>query len=156
MEVRFSPMGCEHIEAVVALEKKCGLSPRSAESYLQLIQNPQSILILALGEASHDKVFSVVAVFSGWVVADELQIDNIAVDESCRRNGIGSMLLTKALNEAGQKGAFNAFLEVRSDNLAARSLYEKAGFKVVGRRAGYYRNPLDDALTMSLDLVSSH
>jgi ribosomal-protein-alanine N-acetyltransferase len=40
------------------------------------------------------------------------------------------------------------FLEVRTDNDAARSLYESEGFTVVGRRRRYYRPSGADAYTM--------
>lgn len=151
MEVVLSPMHREHIRAVIALEKECGLSPRSEESYLKLLQNSYSILLVALNEASAD---SVIAAFSGWVVAGEFNIDNIAVKESYRQKGIASALLAKAIDEARKQGAITAFLEVRASNDGACSLYEKAGFSVVGRRTGYYHNPSEDALMMSLDLLS--
>ena len=38
------------------------------------------------------------------------------------------------------------FLEVRESNIAARKLYEKAGFEPTGRRKSYYTDPLEDAL----------
>ena len=40
------------------------------------------------------------------------------------------------------------FLEVRTDNDAARSLYESEGFAIVGLRRGYYRPSGADAHTM--------
>jgi ribosomal-protein-alanine N-acetyltransferase len=39
-------------------------------------------------------------------------------------------------------------LEVRPSNAAARSLYEKLGFKVLWVRQNYYSNPREDALIM--------
>lgn len=144
-------MNQEHIQAVIALERECGLSPRSEESYFKLLQNSHSILIVALNGTSGD---SVIAAFSGWVVAGEFNIDNIAVKESHRQKGIGSMLLAQAVDEARRHGAFTAFLEVRASNDDALSLYQKAGFSVVGRRFGYYNNPSEDAVMMSLDLLA--
>ncbi len=41
-------------------------------------------------------------------------------------------------------------LEVRESNLAARRLYEKAGFLLDKRRPAYYRNPEEDALLYHL------
>jgi [ribosomal protein S18]-alanine N-acetyltransferase len=40
------------------------------------------------------------------------------------------------------------FLEVRTDNDAARTLYETEGFLVVGLRRNYYRPSGADAYTM--------
>ena len=37
------------------------------------------------------------------------------------------------------------FLEVREGNASARRLYERVGFRLVGKRKGYYKNPTEDA-----------
>jgi ribosomal protein S18 acetylase RimI-like enzyme len=37
---------------------------------------------------------------------------------------------------------------VRESNVGAQSLYLGAGFRAVGQRAGYYRNPREDALIL--------
>jgi ribosomal-protein-alanine N-acetyltransferase len=42
-------------------------------------------------------------------------------------------------------------LEVRLSNDAARRLYEKLGFRVVGRRPRYYKDNLEDALLMTVE-----
>jgi ribosomal-protein-alanine N-acetyltransferase len=43
-------------------------------------------------------------------------------------------------------------LEVRPSNDHARSLYESFGFRVVGRRRGYYYDTGEDALVMEIGL----
>ena len=40
------------------------------------------------------------------------------------------------------------FLEVRSRNIPARKLYTAYGFKEIGVRKNYYKNPQDDAIIM--------
>ena len=42
--------------------------------------------------------------------------------------------------------------EVRASNLAAQRLYASRGFHEVGRRTDYYKNPVEDALILRLDL----
>jgi ribosomal-protein-alanine N-acetyltransferase len=83
------------------------------------------------------------------VVVDELQIDNLAVAEQWRRQGIGEALLKSALSQSSGLGARSATLEVRSANATARAFYEKEGFTPVGLRRRYYANPPDDALLLS-------
>lgn len=134
----------EHISSVVELEQCCQLSSRGAEGYAKLLEEPVSVLLVSL-----DKDSNVIGCFSGWLVADELEIDNVAVAPDWRRSGIGSKMIAAAMQVASQKGAVQAFLEVRSSNEAACSLYEKIGFIVVGRRKNYYREPVDDALILS-------
>jgi len=140
------PMKKDHLPSVVALERDCHLSSRGEEGYLKLLEDEQWLLLIVRVPAK------IVAVFSAQIVADELQIDNIAVAEDFRQKGVGTILLTKALEEAKEKGVVSAILEVRSGNLAAIRLYERRGFAVVGRRKDYYRDPPDDALLMSLNL----
>lgn len=87
-----------------------------------------------------------------WHVADEVELLDLATDPSQRRRGVASALLT-ALTESARRSAGRAvFLEVRSGNQAARALYEKHGFRVVHERKNYYRDPVENAVCMRLDL----
>ena len=85
---------------------------------------------------------------SFWRVLDELHINNLAVLPDCRRTGVGSALLTRALREGIARGARRATLEVRRSNEAARQLYERFGFVVAGVRQSYYSHPVEDALVL--------
>jgi ribosomal-protein-alanine N-acetyltransferase len=91
---------------------------------------------------------SIVAYCAGWVIFDELHINNLAVDPAWRRRGVASALLRFVLAEAGAEGALRATLEVRRSNEPARKLYERFGFAFAGVRAGYYREPVEDALVL--------
>jgi [ribosomal protein S18]-alanine N-acetyltransferase len=55
-------------------------------------------------------------------------------------------LIQRAENEA----ASAILLEVRESNLPARRLYEKHGFRGVGRRQVYYMDPTEDAILYAL------
>ncbi|MFW5733820.1 MAG: ribosomal-protein-alanine N-acetyltransferase, partial [Oceanidesulfovibrio sp.] len=44
------------------------------------------------------------------------------------------------------------FLEVRENNVAAQTLYARAGFESVGVRPGYYPDTGEDALLMRLNM----
>ncbi len=87
-----------------------------------------------------------------WEVADELHITNIAVHPSARRRGIGRALLGQLLDDARGRALRLVILEVRPSNAAARALYESFGFRVVGRRRGYYYDTGEDALVMEATL----
>ena len=150
MQIKILNMVAEHIPFVIELEQRCQLNSRGADSYRNLLQKPLSILLVSL-----DENLNVVGCFSGWIVVDELEIDNVAVAPGFRKMGIGSKLLEEALEMARKKGAHQAFLEVRSSNNAARSLYEKNGFSLVGKRKNYYRNPVEDALILSREITKA-
>ncbi len=89
---------------------------------------------------------------SGLIVfrsmADEAEILNLAVEASQRRQGIGWLLVQKAIAECKAAGVRTIFLEVRESNEGALKLYARAGFQEGGRRAEYYREPTEDALIL--------
>lgn len=87
----------------------------------------------------------------GQVVAGEAELLTLAVDPETRRQGTGRRLVKAFLAEARARAADSAFLEVAETNLAARALYESAGFRQTGRRKGYYRaaGQIVDAILMA-------
>jgi ribosomal-protein-alanine N-acetyltransferase len=87
-----------------------------------------------------------------WHIRNEVQISNIAISPDYRQMGVGEGVLRKVLLEMRKKGAEFVFLEVRPSNLAARRLYEKLGFTMLGLRKGYYRTPSEDAIVMGKSL----
>jgi len=87
-----------------------------------------------------------------WHMRNEVQISNIAISPDYRQLGVGEGVLKKVLLEMRHKGAEFVFLEVRPSNLAARRLYEKLGFTILGLRNGYYRSPSEDAIVMGKSL----
>ena len=87
-----------------------------------------------------------------WVVLDELEILQIAVDPEFRRNGIGRILLRDVLRIAKKEPAPNLHLEVRASNEAAISLYRSCHFEKVGLRKKYYQSPTEDAVVLTLKL----
>ncbi|MDD7384453.1 MAG: GNAT family N-acetyltransferase [Actinomycetaceae bacterium] len=80
----------------------------------------------------------------------EAEILTIGVQRSWRGRGVGNNLLTLMLLRAVASGAEAVFLEVRSQNGAARRMYQQRGFIDVGLRRGYYGD--DDAVVMRLDV----
>ena len=90
----------------------------------------------------------------GRDVAGSGEILNLAVAPEHRRAGVARALLDQGLELLRLRGAEEAFLEVRASNQAAMALYGGAGFRTVGMRADYYRNPREDALVLRLGLAS--
>ena len=92
--------------------------------------------------------------FSGFIIArvggDEWEIENIVVAGEHRRQGIGRALVNEILRTAQEHGAQSVLLEVRESNTAARQLYDRLGFVETARRHNYYRDPVEDALLLSL------
>lgn len=88
----------------------------------------------------------------GYVIArqvvDEGEILNVGVAPAVRRQGVGRLLVRKALERLGELGARSVYLEVRESNVAARALYRGFGFVEVSRRVKYYQRPVEDALLL--------
>jgi ribosomal-protein-alanine N-acetyltransferase len=67
---------------------------------------------------------------------------------------VGQKLLDAALVQMHATGASCCLLEVRQSNMAARTLYERSGFRLDGIRKNYYpaSTGREDALLMSRKL----
>lgn len=139
---------------VVEIEESSGLSLWGWDAYRAELDRRESVMLVAVESvrsgATERRVEGFVA---ARLNADELHINNIGVREANRKRGLGSSLLASALEWGAARGAVAAVLEVRAGNIAAQKLYGKAGFEVVGRRRGYYKNPFEDALIMTRPLV---
>jgi ribosomal-protein-alanine N-acetyltransferase len=88
------------------------------------------------------------------MVAGEAEILSIAIANARRGKGLGRQLLDLHLRRLAGLGVRAVFLEVAEDNIPARRLYRRAGFRDAGRREGYY--PAGEgsaALVLRRDLV---
>lgn len=94
----------------------------------------------------------VVGYLNCWLVADECQLQKIAVRQDRQSRGIASALLEEMLLRAIAEGARYATLEVGISNKPAIKLYERFGFEVRGKRPLYYDDAQEDALIMWADL----
>jgi ribosomal-protein-alanine N-acetyltransferase len=94
---------------------------------------------------------------AGYVVAhnasDEGEIADRAVAPQSRRRGLGRALIDRMLAELAELGVRSLYLEVRESNHAARTLYDSRGFRLIGRRRGYYRHPVEDALLLTKEIA---
>ena len=88
-----------------------------------------------------------------FVVLENADMTNIAVDEEYRRQGIGDRLIELLSAKAADKGAESLFLEVRESNEPAKNLYAKNGFVKVGMRRNFYRKPDENAILMEKKLT---
>ncbi len=142
----------DDLPSVVALEEECGLTSRGIDGYRKRLADPHALIIAAAILPEGDDLKSIIGLFAGDVVLDELQIDNLAVKEPYRRRGIARSLLRAALLASYRRGARRAVLEVRAANLPALALYASLGFFPAGTRKGYYRDPADDALILLCEI----
>ena len=144
-QVKIVPMAAEHLDRLEKLERMCFSRPWSKKMLAEELDNQCAAFLVAV-EPETEKAVGYAGLL---VVADEGYITNVAVDPSCRRQGVAAQLLQVFDNFA--KGNHLAFLtlEVRPSNAAAIALYEGFGFREVGRRRNYYDLPKEDALILT-------
>ncbi len=65
---------------------------------------------------------------------------SIAVTGAARGRGVGSELLRACERAARRRSCRVLRLEVRTDNVAAKRMYEGAGYRPIGRRLAYYED----------------
>lgn len=91
---------------------------------------------------------AVVAYIIGRQISPEGEIYRIATLPSHRRRKIAYRLLDYAVKCERGRGLESLFLEVREHNIPARNLYKSYGFREIGMRKNYYKNPNDNAIVM--------
>ena len=129
---------------LASLERRCFNDPWPAQSFREALTMEHSFGLVA--ECSGE----IAGYLIGRAVVGTGEILNIAVLPEWRRRRVGRQLLDAGLDTLAARGAEEVFLEVRESNAGALALYQDAGFRAVGQRAGYYRNPREDALILRL------
>jgi ribosomal-protein-alanine N-acetyltransferase len=139
------------LEEVLAIERASFSMPWSRGAFLYELEQNRVARCYVVREDGR-----LIGYICLWEVADEVHITNIAVHPDLRRRGVGRSLLSAVLDDARQRKLRLVVLEVRPSNAEALGLYESFGFRVVGRRRGYYYDTGEDALVMEASLVEGH
>ena len=133
------------LDDMAALEQRCFVDPWSRDALREDIESPVCTYIVA------ESGGRVVGYVGFWTILDEGSINNVAVSPEVRRQHVGSALMEETLRVGMEMGAASYTLEVRDSNQAAIGLYEKLGFRPVGRRKNYYTEVHEDAILMTLE-----
>lgn len=136
------------INNILEIEKACFDNAWTYEMLSFEINNPLGVLAYKVRDGR------VVCYAIGHVVASEGELTRLGTLPEYRRGGLADKVMTDFLNAIRAQNAEQCFLEVRSRNTPAISLYEKHGFSQVGLRRKYYGD--DDALVMSVDFTKFH
>lgn len=134
--------------ALVPLERRCFTDPWSATAFEEMLRFPLTVALVA------EEGSAIVGYLIGRCVAGEGEVLNLAVIPEARRHGLGARLLEAGLEVLRDAGARRVWLEVRASNGAAQALYTRRGFTTAGRRSRYYKQPVEDALVLQLDLTA--
>lgn len=144
----------DDLAAMARIERESFSDPWSQATLATALLSDRMMVLVADegGEALGDGAARLVGYVVALVVAPDAEIADLAVAPDARRRGIGRALLARALGDLTESAVQQVHLEVRESNRAARTLYEEAGFRAVGRRRGYYRQPVEDALLLTREI----
>ena len=144
--IKIEQISKKDVPSVAEIEKECFSTPFSEADIIEYIGNPLWHFFVAKLENE------VVGYLSFTKIIDECQIVNVAVLESARQMGVGTLLIENLLDFCRQNGVIKLFLEVRESNVPAIKLYEKFGFLAAGVSKNHYSMPTENALLMNLEL----
>jgi ribosomal-protein-alanine N-acetyltransferase len=135
-------MNESHVAQIAQLEKLCFSDAWSERSIASELTNKLSLWLVAVdGDTVAGYIGSQTVL--GW--ADMM---NLCVAPDYRRQGIGEKLTAELERQLKENDVTCLTLEVRVSNIPAIALYEKLGFRQVGKRPRYYEKPREDALIL--------
>ncbi|MGD0509400.1 MAG: ribosomal protein S18-alanine N-acetyltransferase [Terriglobales bacterium] len=143
MPVTIRSAALNDVPAILAIEQSTrGAAHWTSEQYKKLVD--RGVVLLA------EEAGQLCGFICAQQVAGEWEIENVVVSAEFLRRGIANQLVRALIQRAHIEAASAILLEVRDSNLPARRLYEKHGFREVGRRRVYYRDPVEDAILYAL------
>ncbi len=150
--IEIKPLTPPQVPEMLTLDQICLGGLWTEEGYLREIDSPNSSLLALylIDRDSKEQKKTIIGVGCLWAIVDEAHITLLGVHPDYRRQGLGQLLLLNLLEDAIARQLKWATLEVNENNLGAINLYQKYGFKVVGKRKGYYQPAGEDALVLWL------
>ncbi|MFV2007174.1 MAG: ribosomal protein S18-alanine N-acetyltransferase [Longimicrobiales bacterium] len=147
-ELLFRPMLVEDLPEVAKIEVDTFSTPWRETTFQSLLERPGVEMWIAEQTPGILAAYAVL-----WCIRDEGELANIAVRPTLQRRGIGAELLDCVLGVAHERGVKSVYLEVRTSNAAAQTLYASRDFRQVGVRRNYYKRPTEDAWVFVKRLV---
>lgn len=136
----------EDLDEILEIEKHSFAVPWSRELFHDTLSFP-----LAFNFVARKKVDNrLVSYANFYLIRDEVQVLNVAVAPEFRKKGYATGILNHAIAFLINQGGTDFFLEVREGNVEAISLYDRLGFKKIGKRKRYYPETNEDAIVMRL------
>ncbi len=140
------PFQSSDLDEIMEIENVSFPTPWTRQCYLDLA--PLETIFFYV--VKDEKAVVGYMLYQAW--GEEMELHSIAVSPLRRRLGIARKMIEYMMDDARSRGVKSVFLQVRPSNAAARSLYTKFGFNVIGIRKKYYRDNFEDALVMKLDI----
>jgi ribosomal-protein-alanine N-acetyltransferase len=151
-QLSIEPMREADVPAVQEIERHIFSTPWPRNAYYRELSSRNSAYYIVLRREVVDG--SEVVGYGGmWRMYDEAHVTTIGVRRDLHHGGYGRILFAGLVQAAYDMGAKWVTLEVRTSNDNAMRMYEGFGFKVIGRRKGYYTDNGEDAIVMWSDSI---
>jgi [ribosomal protein S18]-alanine N-acetyltransferase len=139
------------VSAILAIERQAPSAAHwTSEQYNNLLGSGVVLVAEQAAEESSKESGKLSGFICAKAVANEWEIENVVVAAAFLQRGVANELLRELILHAQKAAASAILLEVRESNRPARRLYEKHGFREVGRRPSYYGDPAEDAILYAL------
>lgn len=137
----FREMTLADVAAVAELDEKCfGDDSWSGDYFIYELRNKNAAYVV--GELDG----RIIACAGVKIFLDEAEATTLAVAPEFQGRGFGKKIFAEQIRVAKSRGATSMIFEVRCSNIPAIHIYQKSGFRKIGRIKNYYGS--EDALTM--------
>ena len=136
----------EIVEAISRLIPQLSTSARipTAQQLENLVTSDAAQLLIARDPDREDRIVGTLTLVLYRIPTGvRAWIEDVVVDESARRRGVGELLCRSAIQRARSAGARNVDLTSRSARKAANRLYRRLGFSL--RHTNLYRYSLEQS-----------
>lgn len=147
--LNYEPMQASDLDDVLALEQSVYPHPWSMANFVDSLNSHYEAWVL------RDRDGTLLGYFLLMAAVDESHLLNVAVSADKQGQGLGRFLLNQAVACSRGLGMESVLLEVRPSNTRALEVYERYGFKQIGRRKGYYpaaNQQREDAVVMRFEV----
>lgn len=145
--IEIGPFNLSDLDAIMEIENQSFPAPWSRQSYLELA--PLNSVHFFVAKKEQRLVGYML--YQTW--EQELELHTIAVASHERRQGIAHKMMEFLMKDAYAGRMKHIFLQVRPSNHAARHLYKKFGFYIIGVKHNYYHDNHEDALVLKKELT---
>lgn len=135
----------EQLTQIVELDAICLGGLWTLDGYRRELESPNSTLLALSLPTEPEKI---IGMGCFWAILEEAHVTILAVHPDYQGRGLGQLLLYYLLKDAVRRKLERSTLEVRESNTVALNLYQKFGFKIAGKRKGYYQKTGEDALIL--------
>lgn len=144
LELQLEYLRVEQLPQIVQLDQLCLGGLWSLAGYERELANQHSTtLVLSLLQPEN-----VIGIGNFWAILEEAHITLLAIHPDYQGHGLGKLVLYFLLQQAQRQKLERATLEVKESNQKALALYQQFGFKMAGKRKGYYQKTNEDALIL--------